>query len=241
MNILLAMLAGLAGGAVSATVGYVAAVLILQSMGVRDREGAIGYAGIFFGIIAGIAGLILSVAVTLRWRTGSAGSALVQSPVALAGIAALAAVGLYAYYQSVDQPIATNSAPPILSYELQAPDGAKLPPDSQLQIRLQAGKTRAEGWWDKEQPGSSDGSPVLFGHLELYLKTSDRMLELALPGAENYLWNLKLPASPLGSKYKEWSKWYPADYHFTAESNNGKRIPADKAYKIRYRVEAVEH
>jgi hypothetical protein len=81
---------------------------------------------------------------------------------------------------------------------------------------------------------------VLTGHLQLYLKTSRRMLIFNFPGQVNRLFNLRLPSSPLGKKYQNWSEWQPADFLFTPDSNIGQKVNPANAYRIRYLVEGVE-
>src|SRR5438270_1825081 len=139
MNILIAMIAGLVGGALSAVVTFFINMVVCQAFHVSDREGAAGYMGAFLGLIVGLAAMILSIVVTLRYR-GVAGSAIwVQTPLALGGIVAVAALGMYAYYNSHDHPI-TNGAPPALQFQLQAPANANLPDPKSIKVELQSGE-----------------------------------------------------------------------------------------------------
>jgi hypothetical protein len=92
-----------------------------------------------------------------------------QTPMALAGIAALMAISIAFYYSSHDHPT-VNGASPILDFELQAPPNSELPDRASVQIRLQAGGSRADGWWDDKQIEQVNGRPVLTGHLQLYLR-----------------------------------------------------------------------
>src|SRR5207302_3564167 len=102
-------------------------------------------------------------------------------------------------YYSEDHPIA-NGAPPVLNFELQAPPHTVLPDPKNVQVRLQAGKGGADGMWNDRQTEQVDGRPVLTGHMQLYSRTSDRLLVVGLPGDVNHLFKLKLPASPLEKK-----------------------------------------
>jgi len=113
MNVLIAMLAGLAGGAVSAVAAGFLTVWICQALHVTDRDGGIGYAGLFMGILAGLFGMVITIVLTLCWRHQSAGGVIAQTPMALAGIIALGALGLWLYYNSKDHPI-VDGAPPVL-------------------------------------------------------------------------------------------------------------------------------
>src|SRR5947207_1869776 len=134
MNLLVAMMAGVAGGAVSAVVGFVATLLICQAMNVHDREGAVGFLGIFAGLLTGVVGMILSIVLTLRWRRQSTASVVMQTPLALAGILAVAVAGVAFSYYSEDHPI-VNGAPPVLNFELQAPSNTVLPDPKKIHVR----------------------------------------------------------------------------------------------------------
>src|SRR4051812_37169758 len=111
MNVLLAMLAGLAGGSASGVMGYFVTVWACQALDVRDRDGGIGYAGMFLGLLVGIAGMILSIVLTLRLRRESTGAIVLHTPMALGGIVAMAALGIWMYYNAHDHPVVDGAAP----------------------------------------------------------------------------------------------------------------------------------
>jgi MFS family permease len=241
MNVLIAMFAGLAGGALSGVAASFLTVWICQMLGVSNRDGGIGYFGLFMGILAGMVGTVVTIILTLRWRGQSGASVVAQTPMAVAGIIALGALGLWLYYNSKDHPV-VDGAPPVLDFELQAPANASLPDPKSIQVRLQAGeKGRDDGWWDEQQTETVEGRPVLTGHMQLYLRTSQRLIVFQFPGGVDQLFQLRLPASPLGRKYQKWSAWQPADFVFTPESRIGQRVPAENAYRMRYLVAGMEH
>src|SRR5438067_2077661 len=68
MNLIIAVLAGAAGGMVTAVLGLVTTLLLCQALHVPDREGAVGYLAVFFGLLSGLAGMIASPVLTLRFR-----------------------------------------------------------------------------------------------------------------------------------------------------------------------------
>ena len=239
MNILIAIAAGLAGGAVSAVaVGYVA-FAVSQAMHVYDRDGGVAYFSLFLGLLGGLIGMVLSIVLALRWRSQSGPATLVQTPMALVGIIAVVAIGIAVYYYSHEHPV-VNGAPPVLDFELRPPGNAALPNKADVQIRMQAGSSNADGWWDGQQSEQVDGRPVLTGHLQLYLRTSDRLLVFGFPGGVDHLFKLRLPASPLGRRYQKWSKWQPTDFVFTPASRIGQAVAAENSYQIRYLVEGRE-
>src|SRR6266542_4198454 len=93
MNILIAMIAGVVGGACAAVATFFGTAGACKALRIRDRDGGIGYAGMFAGILAGVAGMVLS-------------------------IMALAAAGVLIRYRSQDHPI-VRRAPHVLNFELQ--------------------------------------------------------------------------------------------------------------------------
>jgi hypothetical protein len=239
MNILIAVVAGLVGGVISSLLGFFLTVGTCKALQVHDRDGGIGYAGMFLGLILGLAGMVMSMVLTLRWRHETAAGIAPHTPMAIGGIAALAALGLYIYYRSQDHPV-VHGATPVLDLELQAPPNSNLPDPKTVQIRLQAGNSGANGWWDDKPRELVDGRPALTGHPQLYLRTKQRLVALEFPGQKTHLFQLRLPASPLGRRYQKWSDWYSADWVFTPESRVGQRVPAESAYRIRYLVESTE-
>ena len=240
MNVLIAMLAGLAGGAVSAVVAGFLTLFICGALHVSNRDGGTAYLGLFVGILAGLIGMVATIIVTLRLRHQPVAGILVQTPMALAGIVALGALGMWIYYNSKDHPV-MDGAPPVLDFELQAPANASLPDPKSVEIRLQAGeKGRDDGWWDEQQTDQADGRPVLSGHVQLYLRTSQRLMVFRFQDGVDHLFQLRLPASPLGKKYQKWSEWQTVDSVFRPGSRFGERVPAGDAYRIRYLVEGLE-
>src|SRR5260370_42394510 len=80
MNVLIAMIAGLVGGTLSAVVTFLITIGICQALQVSDREGAVGYLGMFVGLLVGLAGMILSSVMTLRYRGQAVGAIWTQAP-----------------------------------------------------------------------------------------------------------------------------------------------------------------
>src|SRR5258708_32748332 len=80
MNGLMAMIAGLVGGTVSAVGTFLITIGICQALQVSDREGAVGYPGMFVGLLVGLAGMILTIVMTLRYRGQAVGAIWAQAP-----------------------------------------------------------------------------------------------------------------------------------------------------------------
>src|SRR4051812_22984659 len=99
MNILIAMFAGLAGGAASAFAVGLLVIGLCRVFGVTDRDGGVGYTALFAGILAGMIGMIAIIVITLRMRSQSGAAIFAQAPMALVGIIAIGAgIVLWYYY-----------------------------------------------------------------------------------------------------------------------------------------------
>ena len=68
MNLIITVLAGAAGGMVTAVIGLVTTLLLCQALHVPDREGAVGYLAVFFGLLTGLVGMVISAVLALRFR-----------------------------------------------------------------------------------------------------------------------------------------------------------------------------
>jgi hypothetical protein len=156
MNVLIAMLDGLAGGALGAATSFFITIGLCQALNVSNREGASGYLGMAVALVMGLAAMILSIVMTLRYRGVTAGAFWAQAPLALVGIVAIAGIGMFVYYNSHDHPI-TNGAAPALQFQLQAPPNASVPDPKSIKVELQAGQSRADAWWDDGPAAQADG------------------------------------------------------------------------------------
>lgn len=230
VNLLIAMLAGLAGAAATGALFLFGTLGAVEMFHLYDRDGGWGYVALFLGIIGCLIGLPAGIWLSLRWRTGMSGWTP-QGSAAYLGIVVAGAIFFYAYDALRVRPL-RDGPTPVLDFELQPPEGAGTPDLSRIAVKLQAGETGSTAWWDSQQQGNG----ILTGHLELYLKISERLVSIDLPTGETYLFQLRLPANPLSSRYTKYSKWHAADYYFPAGARTGEAIPAGRSYRMRYSV-----
>jgi hypothetical protein len=241
MKYLLALIAAIVGGAVGAFVGFFIAALLAPMLGISSFEGAAGYFAVFIGgPLGALMGIILGVTLAMRWR-GQTGAGATARGVgfALLGIAALGGLGLaLAYWLMVDT-VNPNGAPPQLVFEIKLPAGAMAPRDADRPIRLVAkgAKSAMPGTLRAEETREEGGRPVVGGFVELYERTSNRLLVMTMPDKTDMLFDVDLPGVPKHSR--EFSKWQHVKWIGEVGKEQPRKATAADQYEIRYRAEWV--
>jgi hypothetical protein len=237
MTYVLALLAGIVG----AIAGYAAsgslAAVIANTMGMSNFEGAVGYfAFLGIGPIGGLIGLIAGIWLVLRRRGFRAGALAGRGVLVIVGIGALA-VGVVAVMYFQRDLVTTNSLPPQLMFEVRLPPGAAAPSNqSDITIELDTDKNRMPAFLAKNWIRTEDGRAIIAGGVDLYYRTSQRMLVLRLPNQPTRLFTLKLRASPAASD--DFGGWQRVDFiDDSTSSSQPRRADATDGYEIRYRVE----
>ena len=77
---------------------------------------------------------------------------------------------------------------------------------------------------------------VRAGYVEMYFHTSRRLFVLKFPGHEDRIFNLRLPANPMKTKYRNWSEWQNPDFVAKADQQPT-RFSGGNDYQIRYKVD----
>lgn len=236
MTFILAVLGGLAG----ATLGWIAAAfaafVISGYLGVSDFEGARGMGAIFgIGPIGGLIGLAAGIWLVLRIRGVRGFKAHAsRTPFVVAGIAALLSGGLWMAYEMRPN-LNDNGAPPRLLFEIRLPPGITLPASREaIGITLATEKNSMPGAVFSGQDRMDGDRPVIAGSVEMYYRSSWRILELKLPGQPDRLFLLKLASRPGHDKaFRDWE-------HITHVADTGDDRPRmagpQDLFDIRYRV-----
>lgn len=235
MTFLLALIGASAGLAAGFVTAAAIAYAVAGAMGVSDFEGGRGMvAFFFFGPVGGIAGLLLGVWLVLRLRglhsldklVGYGASAVV-SLVAIAG----ATVGLLYMTGDVLRP---NQAPLQLEFELRLPPRTTIPPQLDVvKVALNTDKNAmpARLLADLRQDGDR---AVICGHVDLYFRTSNRLLVLGLPGEPDRIFRLALSARPRISE--SYSAWTHVDFVAGTPDTPPRKAGPEDDFDIRYRV-----
>ncbi|MDA9501403.1 acriflavin resistance protein [Bradyrhizobium sp. CCBAU 11357] len=194
-------------------------------------ESADGQLGILMSALSGIAAaLAVALAMTVYFRL----SYRTWRDVARHGLAALAAVALFAFaaYDMRHAALAylgLNPSKPAVEFEIRMPrEMLTAVGDSQIELHTDRNQTLAllDGVRDL-----SDGRAVLRGAVALNHRTADRVLVVNLSGKGIFEFRLRLPAEPHRSV--EFGPWHLADR--IASPLPGAVAPQD-GYTIRYRV-----
>lgn len=233
MTYIFAIMGGLAGAALGWTLTAAAALAISGYMGVSDFEGARAMGAIWgIGPIGGLVGLVAGVWLVLRYRGGHKGfkALAVRLPFVIASIAGLVAATFGALYWM--RPILNDNGPaPQLAFEIRLPPGEAPPADAAVTLFTE--RNSMPGTIDAGTAHRDGDRPVLTGTVELYYRSSWRLLELKAAGLPEHLFVLRLAARPGNdAEFRDWE-------HVSNVGNDTDRprkaTDAD-AYDIRYRV-----
>ncbi len=236
MTIFLAMLFGLLGGAAGFFAGALISAVVAGALHMSTMEGARGYFAVAVGLPAGLLGMVVTVILTLRWRgVTNLASVLGGSLATFGGLVALAAAGVGLYYISTPHPIHRNGPPVYLKFEIVPPADGAAPDLSTWEAELNTDKNTMPAYWDHDAHDQFNGQPVAAGRVELYYRTTQRLLVMKMPNREVRLFRLRLPADPTGPKFRRWSEWQKAD--FADQPGQDRPAPKDSDYSIRYLIE----
>ncbi|MDD1528262.1 acriflavin resistance protein [Bradyrhizobium sp. WBOS7] len=190
-----------------------------------------GQLGILMSALSGIAmALAVALAMTVYFRL----SYRSWRDVARHGLAALAALALFAFaaYDMRHAALAylgLNPSKPAVEFEIRMPrEVLTAMTDSQIELHTDRNQTLALIGGVRDL---ADGRALLRGAVALNHRTADRMLVVNLPGKGTFEFRLRLPAEP--HRTGEFGPWHLADR--IASPLAGPIAPQD-GYTIRYRV-----
>ncbi len=231
-GVLFGILAGILGTGAGLVLGFTLGAALATVFHVSSFEGEAGYFAAAIALIVTLLVAPAAIIFTLYWR-GVRGLWLLVGLVAVgASLFAIAALGFGIWYAGQPHVLNPNGPTPLLEFEVKPPPGESLESLTEVQPELDTDRNSIPGYWRTAQPQNSQ---TRVGYVELYLRTSQRLLVLKFPGREDRVFRLRLPASPLDRKYHAWSDWQNPD--FTAKGGQQpSRFSAANEYQIRYRV-----
>jgi hypothetical protein len=237
MAILRAIVGGIAGLLIGYFVAAFASNIVMGWLGVSDFEGGRGMAAVFaFGPLGGLLGLIAGIWLGLRRRGGQpVGKALARAGIAVLAIVAIAAGGLAVYYFSIPHRLDYDEAGASLEFELRAPADFALPEDPyKIEVTLDTDLNQQPAIWLDPALRQEDGRQVLSGTVELYYRTSSRLLVVRFPDGRDRIFRLGLAAKP--DPEDGWSDWRSVDFvGLPGQPQTVKPGPQD-ALELRHRV-----
>ncbi|MGY3036682.1 hypothetical protein ACVIIV_005852 [Bradyrhizobium sp. USDA 4354] len=190
-------------------------------------ESADGQLGVLMSALSGIAAaLAVALAMTVYYRL----SYRTWRDIARHGLAAFAALALFAFaaYDMRHAALAylgLNPSKPAVEFEIRMPrEMLTAVTDGQIELHTDRNQTLAlvDGVRDL-----SDGRAVLRGAVVLNHRTADRVLVVNLPGRGTFEFRLRLPAEPHRSE--QFGPWHLAD-------RIASPLAPQDGYTIRYRV-----
>lgn len=226
MLYLISILAGVLGALGS----WAVAAMIAASIGSGSDNLA---AFLVIGPLAGVAGFITAVALTLTLKGDIRtfrGVALRSFGVVL--MAGALAAGGYGLRIAALKHLGIMTKAPAVEFEIRLPrtaTSADLKREAQVELLTDQNQTLAR--IHDSLRATDDGRAVLRGSVPLKFRTSDRMVVLSLPGQAQRAFKLRLPPDP--SPSDDFGPWHLVDR--VASTGTARGMP-DDSFAIRYRV-----
>jgi hypothetical protein len=238
----MSVLRAVIGGIIGLLVGYFGAAflssIVMGWFGVSDFEGGRGMGAAFvFGPLGGLLGLIGGIWLALR-RGGKqpVGQALKHAGIALLAIVAIAAAGLAIQYYSVPHRLEYDQAGVSLEFELRAPAGFALPEDPyKIEVTLDTDLNQQPAIWHDPATRRESDWTVLSGVVELYYRTSQRLLVFRFPDGRDRIFRLGLAAKP--DPGQGWSDWRAVDFVGVPGQPQAVKPGPEDLLALRYRVD----
>jgi hypothetical protein len=234
--ILIAMVGGVAGGAIGALLGGLLGSILASALHVSSREGEAAYFVMFIALLVIAIASPAAVLLTLYWRGVRRWWLLLGTVVTFLGIAAVGAGGFGLWYMNQPHILNANGPTPRLQFEVKPPNGISAQTLSQIEAELDTDRNTMPADWNT--PGEPS-SGVRAGAVDLYFRTSQRLFVLKFPTHDDRIFQLKIPANPMKTKYREWSDWKNPDF-VAKPDRQPERYAGGADYQIRYRVDYQE-
>jgi MFS family permease len=233
MTYLLAILAGIAGAAIGWFASAMAALVLGGMSGMSDFEGGRAmFAFLGIGPIGGLIGLIAGILLALRYHgkfTGF-GNLAGRGVMVLVAIATLVAGGILIRLYTLpdlDHPL------PRIVFEIRLPPDAKSPEKKAVKITLDTDKNQTDALLETKWLTQDGGRQVLHGFVDLYKRTTNRLLVLKIAGEPDRLFTVKLWGNPGANPV--FTEWEQVEY--IAAEDGLRRADDDDKYEFRFKVE----
>jgi hypothetical protein len=231
-----AILFGIVGGIIGIGgglfLGFALGAALAAAFHVSSFEGGAGYFAVAIALLVTCIvapGLIL---LTLYWR-GTRGLYLFVGLVAVClSLGVIAVSGFGIWYAGQPHVLNINGPTPQLEFEVKPPAGQSAQSLADVQPELDTDRNAMPGYWHTDAPPDSG---VRAGYVELYFRTSQRLLVLKFPGDTDRIFRLKLPANPMREKYRAWSDWQNPEF-VAKGGQQPSRFAGGNEYQIRYKM-----
>jgi hypothetical protein len=234
MTYLFAVLAGIAGLVAGWAVAAGGALLFASATGMSNFEGAAGMFAVFgIGPIGGLVGLILGIWLVLRYRGRhfGFGSIAIRSLLVIVAIGVLIAGGFGVTYLTRDT-VNAGGPPPRLLFDLRLPPGIEATAKD-LSVEMHTNKNVATGIVFSGSERRDGDRLLISGSIDLYFRTSQRMVVVKRRGEPDRLFQLTLSSSP--KHMREPGSWQPVSL-VAGPGEQPRKPDAGDGYELRYRV-----
>ena len=158
----------------------------------------------------------------------------IVTAIALAAAIYSAVIGFHAL---TDDVLVRNGPPPRLLFELRLPAGAALP-DQLEGVSVDLDTDKNQMFSTLTGTTADNDRPVIQGVLDLYFRTSSRILVLHIRGEPDRLFVLKLPSNPPASA--GFGPWQRVDFIDDKPGQDPRKAGDGDNYEVRYRVKRGE-
>jgi len=141
------------------------------------------------------------------------------------------------YVELTDDVLVRNGPPPQLEFELRLPPGTALP--TQLEgVKVDLDTDKNQMFSTLTGTTTDHGRPVIQGVVDLYFRTSSRILVLHIKGEPDRLFMLKLKANP--PAVPDFGPWQRVDYIDDQPGQEPRKAGDGDNYEVRYRVKRAD-
>ena len=136
-----------------------------------------------------------------------------------------------------DDVLVRNGPPPQLLFELRVPAGTVLP-DKLEGVSVDLDTDKNQMFSTLTGTTADNDRPVIQGVVDLYFRTSSRILVLHIRGGPDRLFVLKLPSNPPASA--DFGPWQRVDFIDDKPGQDPRKAGDGDNYEVRYRVKRGE-
>jgi hypothetical protein len=231
--ILLGIVGGMIGVAAGLFLGFALGAMMAKVLHISSFEGGAGYFAVAIALLVTVLIAPVAIVLTLYWR-GTRGIWLfIGLLVVCMSMLAIGASGLGIWYAAQPHVLNLNGPTPLLEFEVKPPEGQSIDSLADVEPELDTDRNSMPGTWRTEAPETPG---VRAGYVEMYFRTSRRLLVLKFPGHEDRLFNLHLPSNPMQSKYRSWSTWQKPDF-VAKPGQQPVQFSGGNDYQVRYRID----
>jgi len=231
--VLLAILAGIIGIAAGLFLGFALGAALASAFHISSFEGGAGYFAVAIALLVTLIVTPISILLALYWRGVRSIWLFIGLVIVCISMAGIAVSGFGIWYAAQPHVLNINGPTPLLEFEVKPLDGQSVESLANIEAELDTDRNTMPAYWHTD-PSQNPG--VRAGYVEVYFRTSKRLFVLKLPGGEDRIFQLHLPANPMKAKYRAWSDWQKPDFVAKA-AEQPTRFSGGNDYQIRYKLD----